>query len=283
MRVMDMEHLNKSQIILLTLLVSFVTSIATGIVTVSLMDQAPPAIAQTVNRIIERTVERVVPSPTPAGQAATTVITTEKTVVVKESDLIVQAVEKMNPSLVRVYTSSPDSPLFLGLGIVLDAGGSVVTDAAILGDSGDASIVLHDGTSVRSFVTSRDSSTGTALLQPATTTVEGKTVRFVAAVLSVGNPTLGQSVVVLSGKAIPRIADGLVTALIPRGEGEEAVIDTNVSADFVMDGSPLINTEGGLLGISTRVSRASSQGGFISASALVKQSSTEKEKPPASE
>ena len=51
---MDMEELSKSQIILLTLLVSFVTSIATGIVTVSLMNQAPPAIAQTVNRIIER-------------------------------------------------------------------------------------------------------------------------------------------------------------------------------------------------------------------------------------
>ena len=55
-RTMEMEKLNKSQIVLLTLLVSFVTLIATGVVTVSLMDQAPPAIAQTVNRIVERTV-----------------------------------------------------------------------------------------------------------------------------------------------------------------------------------------------------------------------------------
>ena len=36
-----MENLTKPQIILLTLLVSFVTSIATGIVTVALMNQAP--------------------------------------------------------------------------------------------------------------------------------------------------------------------------------------------------------------------------------------------------
>src|SRR4029077_18213268 len=56
-RVMDIEKLTKSQIVLLTLLVSFVTSIATGIVTVSLMDQAPPAIAQSVSRIVEHTVE----------------------------------------------------------------------------------------------------------------------------------------------------------------------------------------------------------------------------------
>ena len=40
-----MEHLNKQQLILLTLLISFVTSIATGIVTVSLMDQAPQGAA----------------------------------------------------------------------------------------------------------------------------------------------------------------------------------------------------------------------------------------------
>lgn len=271
---MDMEELSKSQIILLTLLVSFVTSIATGIVTVSLMDQAPPTIAQTVNRVIERTVEKVVPSPSPQGQAAS-VITTEKTVVVKESDLIVQAVEKMTPSLVRLYTSSQESPLFLGLGVVLDDSGTVVTDSAALGDSGDAVIAFADGTTLRAFVTSRNREAGTAVLEPATTTVSGKTINFTPAVLAVGKPTLGQTVVALSGKAIPRIADGLVTALIPRAEGDGVIVDTNISGDYVMSGSPLINTEGGLLGVSTWVSQSSSPGGFISSLALVQKSTEE--------
>src|SRR3989337_2996687 len=105
---MDMEELSKSQIVLLTLLISFVTSIATGIVTVSLMDQAPPVIAQTVNRVIEHTIETVA-SSTPAKSqpaAASTIVTQEKTVIVQESNLISQAVAKIEPSIVRVYTAS---------------------------------------------------------------------------------------------------------------------------------------------------------------------------------
>src|SRR3989338_10590100 len=140
---MDIEHLSKSQIVLLTLLVSFVTSIATGIITVSLMDQAPPAIAQTVNRIVERTVEKVVQT----GQAASSVVTTEKTIVVKESELIAKAVEKVRPSLVHIYASSSE-PLFLGLGIVVDTDGDIVSDVSAIGDVKNIMIALADGTRV---------------------------------------------------------------------------------------------------------------------------------------
>src|SRR3989344_3153329 len=96
---MDLEQLSKTQIILLTLLVSFVTSIATGIVTVSLVNQAPPGITQTVNRIVERTVERVVPDVKLTQGAA--VVTTEKTVVVKEDDLIAEAIGKVSSRVIR--------------------------------------------------------------------------------------------------------------------------------------------------------------------------------------
>ncbi|MBI4079632.1 trypsin-like peptidase domain-containing protein [Candidatus Kaiserbacteria bacterium] len=263
---MDMEELSKSQIVLLTLLVSFVTSIATGIVTVSLMDQAPPAIAQTVNRIVERTVEKVAP----AGQAAASVVTTEKTIIVKESELIAKAVEKVRPSLVHVYASSSD-PVFLGLGIVVDAEGGIVTDSLAVGEEKKILVALADGTRLPAVIESHDTKNGIISLRAATTTGEGKALQFTPATLAVGTPTLGQTVVVLSGKTISRITDGLVTALVPReAEGDASIIDTNISADFVMEGSPLIDTEGGILGVSTSVSRASSRAAFMPTSVLVK-------------
>lgn len=61
---MDIEDLNKTQLLLLTLLVNFVTSIATGVLTVSLLDDNSPTVTQTVNRIVERTVDTVTaPAP----------------------------------------------------------------------------------------------------------------------------------------------------------------------------------------------------------------------------
>src|SRR3989338_10938680 len=94
---MEIEKLNKTQIILLTLLTSFVTSIATGIVTVTLLEQAPPVVTQTINRVVESTIEKVIPSQ------GTSVVTKETTVVVKEDDLIAKSIENDSLSLARIF------------------------------------------------------------------------------------------------------------------------------------------------------------------------------------
>lgn len=271
---MDIEQLSKSQIILLTLFVSFVTSIATGIVTVSLMEQAPPAIAQTVNRIIEHTVEKVVPS----GQTAATVVTQEKTIVVKESDLVAAAVKKISPSVVRLYTRDSQSPVFLGLGIVLDASGTLVADTASLGEDGDAAAVLPDGTRVRALVKARDAANGLAFLQAATSTGEGSDMKLVAwspATIAADRPVLGSSIVAVSGKTALRIDDGLVTAFAQSGGGD--IIDTNISEEAIIRGGPIMNVDGNIVGVSTEASRASSLTGFVSAIVLLPREESVKE------
>lgn len=93
-----MEQLTKTQVVLLVLLVSFFTSLVTGIVTVTLVNQAPDPVVQNINRIIERTVERVVPAKNQiAAPAQPIIITTE--------DLIVGTVEKVSSAVVSVIAS----------------------------------------------------------------------------------------------------------------------------------------------------------------------------------
>src|SRR3972149_5054775 len=82
---MDIKDLNKSQLILLAVLLSFITSIATGITTVTLMQQAPASFTVPVNRIIKQTVEKI---QQVEGKTVT------QTVVVKEEDLVVDAIAK---------------------------------------------------------------------------------------------------------------------------------------------------------------------------------------------
>lgn len=257
---MDIEQLNKSQIVLLTLLVSFVTSIATGIVTVSLMDQAPPAVAQTVNRVIERTVETVSPSTDAKNQSAATVVTQEKTVIVKETDLISQAVERVAPSVVRIYTNAQENPTLLAIGVVLDSKGSVVTDSAALENS-DFTAVLSDGTKVRMFVNARDKESGFAFLQPATST---QGVAWKPAAIASTRVVLGATVVGLAGRTVDRILPGIVTSM-----PKEAVIDTNIAEGSIVAGGPIINTDGNIVGVSTSASRASSPSGFMSSILLI--------------
>ena len=96
----EIKDLNKTQLILLALLLSFVTSIATGITTVTLLQQAPTGVTQTINRVVQNTIEKVVPDYVPGKT---------QTVVVKEDDLVVDAVSKTRASMVSVLENK-DAP-----------------------------------------------------------------------------------------------------------------------------------------------------------------------------
>jgi S1-C subfamily serine protease len=250
---LDIEKLSKSQIILLTLLVSFVTSIATGIVTVSLMDQAPPAIAQTVNRVVERTVEKVIPS------VQTAAVAQEKTVVIRESDLIAAAIEQMRSSLVRLYSDEKE-PVFLGMGVVYTKSGVIIADSAAF-EAKEIMLEQSGGQRVLATVIRRDIESGVVYLQAATSTVDGKAPLWVAPsfAASIG---LGQTVFTMSGKSATRVADGIVSGIEPNGD-DVKLIDTDISEASISSGAPLVDVNGKVVGISTSVSRKASQTSFM--------------------
>src|SRR3990167_4673112 len=107
---MDIKDLNKPQLILLAILLSFVTSIATGIVTVTLMQQAPDSVTVPINRVIQQTVEKI-----QQVEGKTTV----NTVVIKEEDLVVDAIAKNQST---VFALSKDGFDLNGGAIEIPAG-----------------------------------------------------------------------------------------------------------------------------------------------------------------
>ncbi len=122
---MDIEDLTKSQLLLLTILVTFVTSIATGILTVSMLDQAPPIVTQTVNQIVERTVKTVAPA------LPTSIV---KTIIAapapSNEDLVTSALAAQDARTVLLYkTNVSTTTPAMAVGTYLYKSRSVVTVA----------------------------------------------------------------------------------------------------------------------------------------------------------
>ncbi len=115
-----MEDLNNRQMILLTMFTSFVISIATGIITVAMLQVAPETVTQTVNHVVEHTIERIVAgttTPEKPSSVVTNNVTKEVTVYAKEDDLVVSTVEKNQSRVVAIYakdTASSSAPLATG-------------------------------------------------------------------------------------------------------------------------------------------------------------------------
>lgn len=268
-----MESLNKHQLILLTLLISFVTSIATGVMTFSLMDEAPPQITQTINRVVERTVEKVVP-----GDQGATVVTKETTVVVKEEDLITDAIDQVASGVVRVYRSivneeglAVEQLASLGIPVREDIiaiessrvalGGTYTVDVGA--DTLYPFEVLYiDEVKEIAFLTFAEREEGEIAPSLVVPTRAG-----------LSNLKLGQSIVSLGGNERDVVSVGIISSVltdteeIPADEeGEEpstrtitTFIQANTESGNGAYGSPLFTIFGELIGIHTR----NADGGYL--------------------
>ncbi len=246
---MDLEHLTKHQIVLLTLLVSFVTSIATGIVTVSLMNQAPPSITRTINQIVEHTVETVAP----AIQGAAAITTTQKTIVVKEDDLTAQSISTVRKSIIRITIRGGED--LIARGIITDNKGTAVTDRDALNASGATSFdaILADGTRVPIVAVRYTKATNTPIA--VVDVGVGTSTGFAPATLADLNKLqLGQSVIRIGGKGVDVVGEGVVAMIPPPNTFENPLIQTTVES--ATPGSVLLSLFGQVIGIATTDSLA---------------------------
>ncbi|HVZ76170.1 MAG TPA: hypothetical protein VG934_02785 [Candidatus Paceibacterota bacterium] len=238
---MNLEQLTKHQIVLLTLLVSFVTSIATGIVTVSLMDQAPAGVTRVVNQIVEHTVQTVIPATQSASAAAAT---TEKTVVVKDDDLTAQSIATVQKSIVRIVAAGDDT--LITRGVIVDSKGTAVADRSSLAASSATSFeaILASGDRVPATVRSGSASSSVAVVDISVGTSTG----FAAATLaSAGKLALGQSVIAITGAGSDRVGSGVIASLPDKDS--PGLIDATVAAQT--PGALLMTIFGEVIGITT--------------------------------
>jgi len=200
---MDIKELNKSQLILLAILLSFITSIATGIVTVTLMQQAPSSITMPINRVVRETVEKIVPGST---------TNTTQTVVVKEEDLVVDAIAKNQSSVFSVTKESLGldgivSEISAGKGLVISNEGYLATDSALVYGEGIYYAKNSSGKFKASFV-SVDKA-GFAILKIGAPLDEKNKLTFTLPVFGdVNKMKAGQKIIVLGDSISSFIFDG---------------------------------------------------------------------------
>lgn len=246
---MDIEKLTKHQVVLLTLLVSFVTSIATGIVTVSLMDYAPPSVTRTINQIVERTVEKVVPPETQTASAAT-VVTKETTVVVKDDDLAAQSIGKVQKAIIRIVSKN-DPEVLLARGIVIDNKGIAISDRGALEPLGTLNFeaILPSGVRVPAAMRIPNATTSIAILDlEIATSSSGLEAATLAQISKV---RLGASVIRIGGTGADTVGTGVIAKL---PDTHSDLIEASVLS--TTPGSVLINLFGEVVGVITTDSLA---------------------------
>lgn len=246
-----MEELNKNQIILLTLLVSFVTSIATGIVTVTLIEQAPPAVTQTINRVVERTIEKAVP-----GETKTTTVIKEVPVIVTEEQLIVDIINAAAPAVVRIADRDGRT---LGSGFAVSDNGLIATsDKIFSAEPAEADVYqvfLSKSRQGAAKLAKTNSKLGVVLLQldlDSLRDADGKEDKAAPPKLELSDAEAlpGQTVVALGApdNGPITVAGGIVSGFFTNTASSTLFISTS-AANQTNLGGPLLNIKGKVIGL----------------------------------
>ncbi len=232
---MDIEDLSKSQLLLLMLLVNFVTSIATGVLTVSLLDQAPMNVTQTVNRIVDHTIETIATS-TPLASIIPAPVTVTKTIIQNTNDQLPTAIADVSARSVSIYGSTGTSTPLITVGTYLPKARAVIT-ATEAGLPNAVTIEFPDG------------STRAASISHAGATITIYGFADAAGLPVAPTPTIIDHTSLKAGETVVAMtADGsAVTGIISKID--DTGVHTNLPATPA--GNSLVDLSGNVVGIST--------------------------------
>ena len=249
-----MDHLSKQQLILLALLVSFMTSLATGIVTVSLMDQAPSGVTRTVSQVIEKTIQQV---SAPESVAVGTVTLSVK-------DQLANAVASVSPSVVKIEDMRANN--IVGLGLVVSREGMIMTDRSIIVPFSSYEAVMSDGTTVPMTIMSTNTvssqtnnvqtNNDVVFLQPSSN-ISGASGTVFTPIDPATSFTLGQSVFSLAGTSTAILGQGVITDMASSSASTSSLanapspIGTSIPTVKTSLGGPLFDIQGKIIGVRT--------------------------------
>ena len=255
---MNMESLTKTQIVLLVLLVSFVTSLATGIVTVTLVNQAPQPITHTISKVVEKLVPKEVPV-----KEKTVVFSNEENLVkvIKEASLAVVSVIAATAKDLTATTTNEEvgeKPMPAGSGFFISKDGTILTNRHIVEDAAlEYVAITSDGKTYPASVISRSPSQDVAVIK-----VEGNNFNFIPLGDS-KNINIGQTAIALgsdSGEFQNTVSVGVVSGLNKTAaalnsfsglEDLVALIQIDAVANPGNSGGPLVDLSGRAIGINT--------------------------------
>lgn len=254
-----MEDLSKQQLILLVLLITFVTSIATGIITFTLLSEAPVEVTQTINRVVEKTIERVVTEPGKPDKVVTTVV-------VNEEDRVLEAIAKNEKSIVRLKTTGADgSEVFAGLGLVISADGVIVIDLRSYNMASNFTLSFFDDKTYPSGKAFVDKENGLVFIKAGVPLSESPKYVFHPAIFGDSDGLkIGQTLVAISGRDSNAVSIGRVYQL-KFGEDKKTVLDifSDIKVSRAHLGSPALNLSGEVVGLEAPLGEADTEYSYI--------------------
>ncbi len=249
---MDIDDLNKSQFILLVLLVSFVTSIATGIVTVSLMEKAPKDVVRVVQRVVERTVEKVQDEPQKNKEPKEKII--EKTIIVKEGDLIAEKIAELRPKILSIYDDEDNFVSF-----------AFYNNSYIVADSSNTSkdkkyIAKNTKGEIFNLKFKKSSQNRALVLFELEENDAGKKPSEIK--ISQGQTKLGQTLFYFASARADKVLQSIISSK------PDSYLELQAQKESILPGTLVFDSKGELVAISTQASRGVKYNYFIQASAV---------------